>query len=277
MAAQQRAAKARAVAEARQASLWARAASDAARLARADEARDKGDVALASRLYVRLALSRSPNPSTLAAKERLKQLAADGRQKLREIDAALAEEAVSPGELAARGIQSSIDRPTPEREAQIVAAFRRYDQLAEDYHEVPVAAGEIKKHVAQQRRRPEFAAVLSEPKAKALWEVAQQHEKDEHACCAYWVYLQAAKLAPAPSARLAEQRSVEMAKDPELMASAKACRETQQCHAIYNRATQLTELNPGRAKELFAEILARAPSDSEVYRAAQRHLGSAQE
>jgi len=261
-----------------QAKLWARAGTDAARLARADETRDKGSIALASRLYARLALSRPSTPSTLAAKDRLMQLAADARTKLREIDASLAEgEAVSPGALLAAGIEPpSTDRPTPEREAQIAAAFRRYDRLVEDYREVPAVAGELKKHVAKQRRRPELAVVLNEPEAKALWEVGQQHEADDHACCAYWVYLQGAKLVPAPSARLAAERAAEMAKDPKLMASAAACREMQRCHELYNRAVRVVKMNPARAKELFTELVSRAPTDSEVYRAAECYIESLQ-
>jgi len=273
-AAAQQAARARAAAESRLANLWAQAESDAARLAHADEAHQRGDIVVATRLYGRLARSHPANASTVAAKERLTQLAAEARQKLRDVDAALAqtEESVSPGELLARGVEPDAVRPTPEREAQIVAAFRRYDRLVDEYREVPSVAGELKKHVAEHRHRGEFAAVLNEPEAKALWDVAQEHEAKDHPCCAYWVYLQAARLVPAPSARLAKQRSAEMAQDPELIASAKACREMQECHKLYRRAARVTEVNPVRAKELFTQIVSRAPADSEVYRAAERHL-----
>ena len=133
-------------------------------------------------------LRHPPQPRQLLIRRSLAQLAAEARQKLREIDASLVEKgaSVSPGELSARGIRPSADRPSPEREVQVLAAFRRYDRLADDYHEVPVVAGEIKSHVAKQRRRWEFAAVLNEPEAKALWEVAQQHEAEDHRCCAYF-------------------------------------------------------------------------------------------
>jgi hypothetical protein len=63
-----------------------------------------------------------------------------------------------------------------------------------------------------------------------------------------------------------------MKRDPQILASAAACRELQECHKIYNRATKLMESKPTRAKELFTEIIRRAPEDSEVSRTARRHI-----
>ena len=67
-----------------------------------------------------------------------------------------------------------------------------------------------------------------------------------------------------------------MKQDPRIVASAEACRELQQCHKIYNRAKKLISPRPTRAKELFAQIVARAPEDSQLYRAARAHLDEMQ-
>ena len=70
-AASQRAAYLRAEAEARRAHLMKKAASATARLEAADAARSKGDLMVASRLYVSLALTRQPTPASRKARERL--------------------------------------------------------------------------------------------------------------------------------------------------------------------------------------------------------------
>ena len=55
--------------------------------------------------------------------------------------------------------------------------------------------------------------------------------------------------------------------------AAEACRDLQECHKLYNRAKMLAEAKPTRAAELFAQIIERAPEQSEVYRAARRAMG----
>ena len=59
---------------------------------------------------------------------------------------------------------------------------------------------------------------------------------------------------------------------PYYVAAAEACRELQECHTIFNRAGKLMKARPSRAQALFAEIVERAPGDSEVHRAAKKHL-----
>jgi hypothetical protein len=63
-----------------------------------------------------------------------------------------------------------------------------------------------------------------------------------------------------------------MKRDPEILASAAACREMQECHKIYNRAEKLMQSKPASARELFDEILRRAPPDSEIHRMARKHI-----
>jgi hypothetical protein len=158
------------------------------------------------------------------------------------------------------------------REKLVVEAFQEYDQVARPYGGVPAVKSELKKHVAKQRRRDEFAAVLNEPEAKILWEEGQQHERENQQCCAYWVYKQAARLKAARSAALARRRLAEMEEDRGIVASAEACRDLQECHRIYNRAEMLSKHKQEKAKELFAQVVDRAPAESEVHRAALAHL-----
>jgi hypothetical protein len=168
--------------------------------------------------------------------------------------------------------------PTQQREAlpdagsRIPAIFREYDRLIAKYGELPAVGADIKAHVAKLRRQPAYAAVLNEPAAAALWKQGGQYERDNHLCCAYWTYKKAAELLPAPSAVLANNRFTDLAKKPQVVASAESCRNLKWCHQAYLRAQRLLEARPERAKEIFAEIVARAPEDSEVHRAAKRRI-----
>jgi hypothetical protein len=63
-----------------------------------------------------------------------------------------------------------------------------------------------------------------------------------------------------------------MEKDPKILTAAEACRELQECRKLYNRAEYLVKLKPTRAKEFFAQIVDRAPADSEVCRAAREQI-----
>jgi hypothetical protein len=243
-----------------------KARTDKARLDAADLAYKDGEISVAGRIYMSLVRRRSPISGV--ATQRLKSLANEAQKRLKEIEAQLAKErtSFSPGELLS---------PTgpPAKWGEVVAtAFQQYDRLADDYCWYRPAERQIETHVGKERRRAECAVVLKEPEAKALWETGQEHEADDHLCCAYWVYEKAARLMPAPSARVAQERLAELKKDPKIIASAEACRQLQQCHDLYNRAERVIKGNPPRAKELFEKILAQAPEDSEVYRAAQKHV-----
>jgi hypothetical protein len=259
---------ARAAAFARQAALVKKAESDSARLGAADRAYQDGDVSVAGRIY--MSLVRRRGPMALTARERLERLAGEAQVRLKEIERELAgrQAAFSPGDFL------DPSGPPDQWTKSVTAAFGQYDRLADDYDWYrPVGRG-IKRKVSKERRKPEFAVVLNEPEAKALWETGQEHEADGHACCAYWVYRRAARLTPAPSARLAANRLAAMEADPQIVEAAKACRELQECHKLYNRAQLFAETKPARAKEILEEILTRAPADSEVCRAAREHLQS---
>jgi hypothetical protein len=148
-------------------------------------------------------------------------------------------------------------------------AFEDYDEIQAKYANVPAAKRAITAHVARQRRQPQYAAVLNEERAKQLLELAQRHEQCEELCCAYWVYQEAARLVPAPSALQARQRFDGLAADPEVIRSAQVCRELRWCHSAFERAEMLVKVKPESARDLYGEILRRAPEDSEVHRAAR--------
>jgi len=259
------AAMARAAIMARQAQLMKKAATATARLDVAEKAYQDGDLRVASRIYLSLALSRSKVPATAEAKSRLKQLAEEARTKLDAIN----EKLTAGGSVSSPGNRET----SPQQWVDLVTeAFSQYKQLEDNYDDVPVVNREIRTHVAKQRRRPEIAAVLNEPEAASLLEVARQHEKNNEHCCAFWVHERASKLLPAPSAQISRDRLAEMKQDADAVAAAKACRDVRECQIIYHRAELLIDKRPTRAKELFSEIVRRTPEDSEIHRAALKHV-----
>jgi hypothetical protein len=252
-AAQERQARAaEAAVLARQQRLWKKARSTAALLATADAAYKEGRILAASKIYCRMASGRPPNGFSVAARQRLDRLAEDARGKLGEVDAKLSQQEMAPD--------------------LIEAVFDEYSRLSKDYGGVPAVRREIRSHVARQRRRPEYAKVLNEPEAEALWESAQEHEARDHPCCAYWIYQRAARLTPAPSGERALKQLTKMNEDPRLVAAAELCRRLQECHGLFSRAERVIKANPARARELFRQIVDRAPEDSEVHLAARRQI-----
>jgi hypothetical protein len=237
-----------------------------ARLNAAEQAYKEGDVRVATRMYVALARSSPRNDATVEARRRLDVLAGEARQKLEELEAELiqGQEELSPGEESFTARWGELVRQT----------FEGYDQLSEDYGGVPAVKRELRSHIARKRHQPEYAKVLNEPKAAELWELGQEHERDDHECCAYWVYREATKLKHAPSTRLAQLRLAEMERDPQIRVAAKACLDLQECHKMYKSAERIIHTNPERARHLFAQITDRAPQDSELHRAAREHVSN---
>ncbi len=272
MAAQRQSMLARQAMEARLQAVLKQAAGDADRLAAAERSYGEGDVRTASRLYRSLALSKPKRAATERARQRLEELGEEVEKKLSEVEATLdlAQAMISPSDLLVA--ESSSNSGVADWKTRVASAFQQFDELADRYADVPSAKSEIRKRVRKQRARPECAVVLNEPEAKALWELGQQHEADGQACCAYWVYREARDLAPAPSARLAEERVVAMDKEPDTVAAAEACRNLQECHRLFDRAERLESLRPARAAELYAEVLARAPADTPLYQTARSRV-----
>jgi len=258
-----RRAQLQAAAEARMAQILREISGAAQRLEAGDRAYQQGDIRLASRIYVRLAGSHRPNPITLQARDRLTKLAQEAREKLGEIDAALIPTA-APLDGSAHA-----PNPGPIPTDKVLEAFQDYDEIVGKYASVPAAKREIAVHVARQRKKPQYAAVLNEAQAKRLLELAQGHEQRQELCCAYWVYQDAARLAPAPSALQARERFEALAADPETVRAAETCRELRWCHKAFQRAEMLAKVKPENARRVFGEIPSRAPEDSEIYRAAR--------
>jgi hypothetical protein len=261
-------AAARAAAAARQQELWKKAQSNALRMDAAENAYANGDVSLAARIYASLARSRPKTQMNDTALQRLEALARESRQKLAETDRALEEYA---GKMSASQWKDKRSWPA-DLPGTIDRAFHQYEKIVDDYSAVSTVKRELISHVAAQRRRPEYSAVLNEPEAETLLQLARQHEADDQQCCAFWIYEQASKLAPAPSARSAAARLAEMKEIPEIVAAAEQCRKLQWCHRRYKLAERLVTVKPEMARTYFEEILENSPADSEVHKAAVNHL-----
>jgi hypothetical protein len=265
---------AQAAAQAREMALLKKTQDADSRMKMAQDAYDRGDIKVAARIYMRLSVSRPPNEVNDRAKGRLKTLADDAYARQAKIDDTLSTPNMkfSLYELYEDHGDGKIDEKIADWEKTVRQALKDYNELVEDYEVLPGVSKKLKSNIKIQRRRSEIAVVLNEPEAKTLYEAGQQHETDGHACCAYWAYRQAAQLAPATSARKAQTLVDAMEKNPETMAAARTCRELQHCHQLYANAERLMPDKPDRARELFAEILDRSPSDSEIHRAAKEQL-----
>jgi hypothetical protein len=251
---------ARAQAEARAAALMREAEKNAAvaevRMAVADRLRDEGDIATAARIYVKLAVSKKSSAHAEAARDRLSQLGDEAKAKLAELD----------GQLASIGQGDDGQQTSAERFAEIREVFDRYEEASRQYGGLPGREGvTVRGHVKRQGAKPEFRAALNEPGASALWQRGQELEADDAACCAFCLYEEALQLLPAPSAIKAQDRLAEMKKDPQAVEAARNCQEVQWCLKTFERAERLAKVRKDRARELFQEVLAKAPRDSRVY------------
>lgn len=217
------------------------------RMKYAAKARQEGNTRLAAMFYERVALTRPRDKNHDAAKKALAEMAEEGRRNMKAADQLLAE-------------------------GKVTEAFEKLDEMKSSYENVPRFNHEIAEHVDKLHADKRYKAVLNEPQAAKLLAEGRKHEQDNEACCAYLNYEQAAELLPAASAKQAAERLAEMKKDPEVVASAEECRSIQKCHHTFHKAELLKKSVPNRAEELFKEILAEAPRDSEVYRCAAEEV-----
>ena len=251
-----------AMADYQQSQLFKKAAAATQRLTAGDAAYQEGNIRLASTIYTRLAFSKPPNDATLTAGSRLEKLADEARTKLKAVDEKLGVNAPATTEERAKAPAGG--RASPE---VVLKAFEEYDQLVSQYGKIPALKRELPPYVAKLRRQ--YANILNETQAKELWEMGREHEKTHQLCCAYWAYQQAARLVPAESALKAKGRFETLKSDAQVVASAEACRELRECHKTYQRASVYVKVMPDRAMELYAEILRRAPKDSDLFRQVQ--------
>ena len=154
----------------------------------------------------------------------------------------------------------------------VQVCFDEFDKLLFAYDDVPRVGRELRSRLNKLRRSAQYALVLNEPEAARLWQLGQKHEKDDQTCCAFLVYEQAVKLAPAPSAELAQKRLSALKQDQAQVAAAERCRHLRACHKTFERAERLAKVAPAKAKELLAEVVTSAPTDSELYRVARERL-----
>jgi len=250
-------------AEKRARDLMRKARADVNRLEGAEAAMQEGDISTAGLIFTRLAARRPSTKTTETAKERLAQLRELAKQEVTAIDEHLAA-------LGQSYAQSANDPQAVPNTAEIAEAFKDYARLVRQFRNVPGI--NLETHVRKQSVKPHFAVVINEPSARQLWELGQQQEEEGFACCAVRVYEKAAQLVPAPSARSAVERLGVLKKDPQVVASVSICRELEWCHRTYSKAERLLEFKPTEARQLFTEIVRRAPKTSEVYRFARGQL-----
>jgi len=252
----------RAQAEARAAALMREAEKNAARaearLAVADQLRSEGEITTAAQIYVRLAVNKRSKEHADAARKRVAELKEEAQHELEQVDTQLA------------GLANS--GSDADRAQQIRDAFELYDQVVRRYGRLPGAGAKVRHHVAVQRAKPQYAAVLNEPIAKKFWDAAQEHESKEQLCCAFILYEKSQPLLPAPSAKQSRKRLAELVKDPANIEAAQKCRDLRWCHETYARADRVVKLQPSRAKELFHKVLERSPHDSEIHVATAKKL-----
>lgn len=224
-----------------------RAKNNQQRMVYADQARKEGKPRLAATLYLRVALQVPKDKHNGQAKAALKAMAADGEAEMQKADELLAQNRIEEG-------------------------FDKLEYLEWAYEEVPVFNSKIRSHVAKLRHDKRYEPVLKERPAALLVAEAQKQEKDDARCCAYWIYEEAAKYTPAPSAIKAAERFAAMQKDPEIVAEAEECRVLQECEKKFHSAELLEKSLPNQAIALFKEILEKSPRDSEVHKDAQQEL-----
>lgn len=236
--------------------------SAATRLAMADQARAEGDIETAANIYVSLAKSRFPTSATPEAWNRLTALEQEGRSKLTQLESRCTD---------VYGVSAS-EQSIDESLVRLAECVTEFKQLEKQYRRVPKVGTEIQAAFRKQKQQPRVKAAMNEPEAARLWQQGQQLEQEGQVCCAFLIYEKALGELPAPSAALAEQRLNELRTDSQQVAAAEACRTMQWCHQNYRLAMLVVRERPEKARDLFRQIVERAPADSEVHKAAQAEL-----
>ncbi len=242
------------------------AKTNAARLKAADEARADNDIALASRVYLRVATDRSRDASVQAARRRLAELKTEAQEKhsaiLYRVTALL---------------NAASDAPLADADARsLIENMLEFNELAERYGDVPEVGRKIKSTLSTHLKKPDVRFVLCEPDANQLWKDGQELEAQGHICCALLIYEEAEAELPAPSAVLAQERLEQLKSDPRNVEDAKVCRDLKWCHQKYPTAERLAKAEPDRARELYQQIAQRSPADSTIHEEAKKQLAKLQ-
>ena len=223
---------------------------------------DDGDAATAIRLYVKVAASRPPNKASLQARARLAVVIREAGGRLAKLKETMAK---------LEGGTDSLD-PEIDRDQALADCIRNIEELADKCGKVPGFGDEIRTYFKQQEKRPHVVAAVKESAAKTLWLAGQEYEKKDEICCAMNAYEEARLQTGAPSALKAANRFKELQGNFLNILAQKKCREIESCHVKYVLAEKMLIDSPGKAKLLFAEIAAQAPSDSDLRQKAEQHL-----
>lgn len=249
----------------REAALRRRQESDRKIMELAREYELGGDLATASRLYQRVALRRPANETNKQAQERLEQIQVAPFATLKALEDQL--QGTKPKATAFR--QTG---PVSVDAAAVTQIFDLLDKLQLEYAAVATVESRIADRIKTLRNDPLFAAVLQEPAAAELWEMGQEYEKNQQACCAVLVYEQAASFLPAASAKRARSRLATLTKDAVVKKEVEQCRVLQLCHAKFREAEEVKGTNPNKAREHLARILELAPQDTSIHKAAREQI-----
>lgn len=231
----------------------------------AKEYEQGGDLATASRLYQRISLRRPANETNKQAQERLEQIQVAPFATLAALDEQLQK-------LKPKGSAFRQTGPVSLDAATVTQVFEALDKLQLEFAAVATVESRIADRIRTLRNDPLFAAVLQEPSAAELWEMGQEYERNQQACCAVLAYEQAASFLPAASAKQARSRLVTLTKDPAVTKEVEKCRVLQVCHAKFREAEQVKATNPNKAREHLARILELAPQDTTIHKAAREQI-----
>jgi hypothetical protein len=202
---------------------------------------------------------------TQTAQQRLNRIQGDAQQKLQALEDEL-------NSLSGRSRLPSALKSAQIDADEVKKIFAAMDKLAIDYSGVSSIADKIRAKSDQLRKQRQFAAVLQEPVAAELWKIGQKHEEQQQLCCAYNVYEEAARLAPAPSGEQAKARLAILGADATIITDARRCHNLQLCHEKFRKAQAIKGALPERAREYLAQILEIAPPNTSVHKAAREQL-----
>lgn len=233
-------------------------------MAGADRALDNGDIATACLIYTRLGNRRNGNPIAKTAKQRLTKIRQDAHKEVAKLD--------STFENVATKISPSGHADSEMALANLTTVFHDYDRLLQTYRTLPGFRNPMVKHVGKQTRRAGVTTALKEAQALKLWKQAQEHERLGSLCCAYRVYETTKPLLPAPSAKRAQQRLQQLARDTKVVESVEKCLQMEKLHKQFDKAKWLGAREPKQARKLLHEVVAQTSTESPLHQAARKLL-----
>jgi hypothetical protein len=223
---------------------------------------DEGDMATATRLYVKVAASRPPNQASVEAKKRLAFILKESGARFAKLQKDMAQL-----EGGTDAVPEGVDR-----DQAIAECIRNLDELADKCGKLPKLGDSIRTYVTKQNVRPHVQAAVKEAVAKKLWQAGQKYEADDEVCCAMNAYEEALLQRGAPSAFKAKERVKELRGNFKNILAQKKCKTIESCHVKYAVAEKLALNDQSKAKNLFAEIVRYAPPESEVHVAARQQM-----